>query len=218
MKQSTKTLSVIGEDPGVAAFVRMCIATAKKSSGMSVTDAIVKTSKRENLNYHLGYFEFYQARSALIKRIRFAKEATLFDRDGNGVNAIPRGEDNDLLGKKIFVDQDRGKKPTWAGHTNAFKSEEDTPSGRNLPIVREFLAQQTAMLMLDENDYTDEWVESKITAKPAIRDTDLQIAIDAMKRSVTNLKDNRTLKLEVADLRHTVTLLTQERHREAAIV
>jgi hypothetical protein len=215
LPENTQNVTLIGEDPGVAAFALLCITAAKKTSGICITDVIVKTSKANHLHYHLGYFEFHQARSALIKLVRFGKDATLFDKDGNGTNAIPIGPYNDLLGKKIFADQDRGKKPGWCGHTNPLKGVEDAPSGRDLPIVRHFLRLQETMLTLKLNDYTPEWVEKKIKEKREVRDTDLQIAIETMDRQITWATDLTALRVEIGDLNRTVTLLTQERQREA---
>ncbi len=72
------------------------------------------------------------------------------------------------------------------------------------------------MLQLGENEYPDEWVEAKIEAKPAIRDTDLQIAISTMKRNVAALRDVKSLAQKVTQLQESIALLTQERQRQAA--
>jgi hypothetical protein len=214
MPENTQKITAVGEDPGVAGFVALCIAAAKKTSGICITDVIVRTSRAYHLNYHLGYYEFHQARAALIKAVRFPKDATTFDKDGNGLNAIPTGPYNDLLGKKIFADQDRGKKPGWAGHTNPMKGVEDAPSGRDLPLVRQFLSLQETMLNLKLNDYSAAWVDKKITKDRNERDTDLAIAIDTMQRQIVYVTDLGAARREIADLNRTVTLLTQERQRE----
>lgn len=193
-------------------FARRCVATARKTqNGLSIHDAICKTSEREGLDFHRGYYEYGQAKNALIKLIREPKDATVFDKNGTPLNAKPVGEFNNLLGKKLFPDMDRGRVPQWAGTAKPVKSDYEAVDGRGLPIVRDFIQQQKAMLGLGyEDEFTAEWVERKICSAPVIRH-DLVLAIKSMQDRITMLKNGVSLQNQVNELAATVSRLTRDR-------
>ncbi len=191
-------------------FALLVINTVRKCGGLAITDAITKTSKDHNLTYHLGYYEFGQAKAEVIRLIRHAKAPTVFDANGEGINGIEQGKFHNLLGTKIFPDQDRGRVPSWAGNTLpralVYGS---APTGRDLPIVQDFLNYQIAMLHLGEDDFSEEWVGRKVRAAPVVRDQDLGLAIKAMKHRIKLIKEAGDLNQKIRVLSDDVARLSR---------
>lgn len=189
---------------GLHEFAEKVIATAKKAKTiLSVHDAIVITSEKFNLPYHRGPHEYKQATKAVIKLIRVAKEATIFDRQGKPLNTILKGKFNHLLGTKIAPSYQPGLIPSWAGATKPVRSLKDPVDGTKLNLVQDFKELTSKVLNMGEllnvnvNVAEPEWLTSKVQAHPSVRDTDLKLLISEMNATLDHGKAIGAARTEV---------------------
>ncbi len=199
-----------------ADFAENCISTVTRTkNGMSLHDAIYKTSEKLGYQFHLGFYEYKKAEKEIVKLIRPASKPTIFDKGGKPLNGYSAGKYHAMVGVKIFPNKQSGKLPEWAGNANPREMECPKVTGDKLPIVKDFRRLRGELLGAGGvNRYNDIWLNSKIKATPASRDNDLGAAIAVFNDAIASLKDNRDLRLEIDELKVNVRFLMNQ-HKQA---